>query len=52
MMQLYTFLETTLVTAALLPQFIVFLSDADVEVVHPGILATIFLAFGLHSESS
>jgi hypothetical protein len=49
---LYTFLETTLVTAALLPQFIVFLSDADVEVVHPGILATIFLAFGLHSESS
>ncbi|CAK9260777.1 unnamed protein product [Sphagnum jensenii] len=45
---LYTFLETTLVTAALLPQFIVFLSDADVEVVHPGILATIFLAFVLN----
>jgi hypothetical protein len=49
---LYTFLETTLVTAALLPQFIAFLSDVEEEAVHPGTLATMFLAFGLHSEFS
>ncbi|KAH9541046.1 hypothetical protein CY35_14G039100 [Sphagnum magellanicum] len=45
---LYTFLETTLVTAALLPQFIAFLSDVEEEAVHPGTLATMFLAFVLN----
>lgn len=44
-MQFYTFLETTLVTLALLPQFIAFFSDGEIPGT-PGTLATTFLAFG------
>ncbi|CAN4111762.1 unnamed protein product [Withania somnifera] len=40
----YTFLETTLVTLALLPQFIAFFSDGEIPGT-PGTLATTFLAF-------
>ena len=43
--QFYTFLETTLVTASLLPNFIAFFSDAEIPGT-PGALATTFLAFG------
>ncbi|KAF3613689.1 putative protein S-acyltransferase 14 [Capsicum annuum] len=40
----YTFLETTLVTLSLLPQFIAFFSDGEIPGT-PGTLATTFLAF-------
>ncbi|KAF3772875.1 putative protein S-acyltransferase 14 [Nymphaea thermarum] len=42
----YTFLETTLVTLALLPQFVAFFSDREIPGT-PGTLATTFLAFGM-----
>ncbi|KAL3689842.1 hypothetical protein R1sor_016151 [Riccia sorocarpa] len=45
---LYTFLETTLVTASLLPNFIAFFSDVDDETSLPGNLATTFLGFVLN----
>ncbi|BBN09597.1 hypothetical protein Mp_4g21000 [Marchantia polymorpha subsp. ruderalis] len=45
---LYTFLETTLVTASLLPHFIAFFSDVDDESSLPGNLATTFLGFVLN----
>lgn len=44
-MQFYTFLETTVVTLALLPQFIAFFSDGEIPGT-PSTLATTFLAFG------
>lgn len=44
-MQLYTFLETTLVTLLLMPHFIAFFSDEEIPGT-PGTLATTFLAFG------
>ncbi|KAK6239983.1 hypothetical protein QUC31_005452 [Theobroma cacao] len=43
----YTFLETSLVTLALLPHFIAFFSDEEIPGT-PGILATTFLAFVLN----
>ncbi|XP_074263192.1 putative protein S-acyltransferase 14 [Silene latifolia] len=43
----YTFLETTLVTISLLPQFIAFFSDEELPVT-PSSLATTFLAFVLN----
>ncbi|KAJ9188449.1 hypothetical protein P3X46_003808 [Hevea brasiliensis] len=43
----YTFLETSLVTLSLLPQFIAFFSDNDIPGT-PGTLATAFLAFVLN----
>ncbi|KAK6142912.1 hypothetical protein DH2020_023260 [Rehmannia glutinosa] len=43
----YTFLETTLVTSSLLPQFIAFFSDGEVSGT-PGSLASAFLAFVLN----
>ncbi|XP_078445862.1 putative protein S-acyltransferase 14 isoform X1 [Wolffia australiana] len=43
----YTFLETTLVTVSLLPQFIGFFSDDELPG-SPGALATTFLAFVLN----
>ncbi|KAH1163052.1 hypothetical protein GLYMA_01G142300v4 [Glycine max] len=43
----YTFLETTLVTASLLPHFITFFSDGEIPGT-PGSLATTFLAFVLN----
>ncbi|XP_031494289.1 probable protein S-acyltransferase 14 isoform X3 [Nymphaea colorata] len=43
----YTFLETTLVTLALLPQFVAFFSDREIPGT-PGTLATTFLAFVLN----
>ncbi|KAK6141002.1 hypothetical protein DH2020_025252 [Rehmannia glutinosa] len=43
----YTFLETTLVTLSLLPQFIAFFSDGEVSGT-PGSLASAFLAFVLN----
>ncbi|KAL2631960.1 hypothetical protein R1flu_016646 [Riccia fluitans] len=45
---LYTFLETTLVTASLLPNFIAFFSDVDDDTSLPGNLATTFLGFVLN----
>ena len=45
-MQLYTFLETTLVTLVLMPHFIAFFSDEEIPGT-PGTLATTFLAFGM-----
>ncbi|CAL0306162.1 unnamed protein product [Lupinus luteus] len=42
----YTFLETTLVTASLLPLFLAFFSDGEIPG-SPGSLATTFLAFVL-----
>ncbi|WVZ17454.1 hypothetical protein V8G54_010436 [Vigna mungo] len=45
--QFYTFLETTLVTASLLPHFIAFFSDGEIPGT-PGSLATTFLAFVLN----
>ncbi|RDY00319.1 putative protein S-acyltransferase 14 [Mucuna pruriens] len=46
-LQFYTFLETTLVTASLLPHFIAFFSDGEIPGT-PGSLATTFLAFVLN----
>lgn len=46
MMQFYTFLETTVVTLALLPHFIAFFSDGEIPG-SPSTLATTFLAFGI-----
>ncbi|KAK7260234.1 hypothetical protein RIF29_26111 [Crotalaria pallida] len=43
----YTFLETSLVTASLLPQFLAFFSDGEIPG-SPGSLATTFLAFVLN----
>ncbi|KAH9627443.1 hypothetical protein KSS87_006134 [Heliosperma pusillum] len=43
----YTFLETTVVTISLLPQFIAFFSDGEIPVT-PSSLATTFLAFVLN----
>ncbi|MBA0789405.1 hypothetical protein Gotri_028294 [Gossypium trilobum] len=43
----YTFLETSLVTMALLPHFIAFFSDGEIPGT-PGTLATTFLAFVLN----
>ncbi|KAL3616549.1 putative protein S-acyltransferase 14 [Castilleja foliolosa] len=43
----YTFLETSLVTLSLLPQFIAFFSDAEIPGT-PGSLASTFLAFVLN----
>uniref|UniRef100_A0A803KYV2 Uncharacterized protein n=1 Tax=Chenopodium quinoa TaxID=63459 RepID=A0A803KYV2_CHEQI len=43
----YTFLETTLVTISLLPQFIAFFSDGEIPGT-PSSLATTFLAFVLN----
>ncbi|CAM8910983.1 unnamed protein product [Rhodiola kirilowii] len=43
----YTFLETTLVTLALLPQFLAFFSDEEIPG-SPTMLATTFLAFVLN----
>ncbi|KAM0072452.1 putative protein S-acyltransferase [Helianthus debilis subsp. tardiflorus] len=43
----YTFLETTVVTAALLPRFIVFFSDEEIPG-SPSTLATTFFAFVLN----
>lgn len=43
----YTFLETTLVTISLLPQFMAFFGDEEI-VVSPGSLAASFLAFVLN----
>ncbi|MCE2055366.1 putative protein S-acyltransferase 14 [Datura stramonium] len=43
----YTFLETTVVTLSLLPQFIAFFSDGEIPG-NPGTLATTFLAFVLN----
>ncbi|XP_049401799.1 probable protein S-acyltransferase 14 [Solanum stenotomum] len=43
----YTFLETTVVTLSLLPQFIAFFSDGEIPGT-PGTLATTFLAFVLN----
>eukprot|EP00246_Nothoceros_aenigmaticus_P007559 TRINITY_DN21462_c0_g1_i1.p1 TRINITY_DN21462_c0_g1~~TRINITY_DN21462_c0_g1_i1.p1 ORF type:complete len:313 (-),score=35.46 TRINITY_DN21462_c0_g1_i1:455-1393(-) len=45
---LYTFLETSLVTVALLPHFISFFSDVEDEAGLPGSLATTFLGFVLN----
>eukprot|EP00850_Spirogloea_muscicola_P000698 SM000002S05778 [mRNA] locus=s2:2166485:2168881:+ [translate_table: standard] len=46
---LYTFLETSLVAVALLPDFIAFFTmDDDSEEKHPGSLATTFLSFVLN----
>jgi hypothetical protein len=45
-MQLYTFFETTLVTVALLPQFISFFGDLEEDSSFPSTLATTFLGFG------
>ncbi|KAK9742821.1 hypothetical protein RND81_03G199500 [Saponaria officinalis] len=42
----YTFLETTLVTVSLLPQFIAFFDDGEIPGT-PSSLATTFLAFGI-----
>lgn len=47
-MQLYTFLETSLVTLSLLPHFISFFSEGEIPGT-PGTLATTFLAFGMAS---
>ena len=47
-MQLYTFLETTLVTLSLLPHFIAFFNDEEIPGT-PGSLASTFLAFGKQS---
>ncbi|KAF7844789.1 putative protein S-acyltransferase 14 [Senna tora] len=44
--ELYTFLETSLVTVSLLPEFISFFSDGEI-IGTPGSLATTFLAFVL-----
>ena len=44
-MQFYTFLETTLVTISLLPQFIAFFNDGEIPG-SPSSLAATFLAFG------
>ncbi|XP_018434482.2 probable protein S-acyltransferase 14 [Raphanus sativus] len=44
---LYTFLETTLVTLLLMPQFIAFFSEEEIPGT-PGTLATTFLAFVLN----
>lgn len=44
-LQFYTFLETSLVTVSLLPEFISFFSDGEI-IGTPGSLATTFLAFG------
>jgi hypothetical protein len=43
---LYTFFETTLVTVALLPQFISFFGDLEEDSSFPSTLATTFLGFG------
>ncbi|CAL0324567.1 unnamed protein product [Lupinus luteus] len=43
----YTFLETTLVTASLLPQFLAFFGDGEIPGT-PGSLATTFIAFVLN----
>jgi hypothetical protein len=51
-MQLYTFLETTLVSVSLLPHFIAFFSDVDDEGSLPGNLATTFLGFGKFAETN
>lgn len=45
LMQFYTFLETSLVTLSLLPQFIAFFTDGEIPGT-PGMVATTFLAFG------
>ncbi|KAH7292242.1 hypothetical protein KP509_29G058700 [Ceratopteris richardii] len=44
----YTFLETTLVTLALLPHFIAFFSDVEEDSGSPGKLAAIFIGFVLN----
>ncbi|KVH89178.1 Zinc finger, DHHC-type, palmitoyltransferase [Cynara cardunculus var. scolymus] len=46
-LQFYTFLETTVVTLALLPHFIAFFSDGEIPG-SPSTLATTFLAFVLN----
>lgn len=43
---MYTFLETALVTLALLPHFIAFFSDVEEDSGSPGKLAATFLGFG------
>jgi hypothetical protein len=43
---LYTFLETTLVTVALLPQFVAIFSNIEEDSSFPSVLATTILAFG------
>ncbi|CAK9238344.1 unnamed protein product [Sphagnum jensenii] len=45
---LYTFFETTLVTVALLPQFISFFGDLEEDSSFPSTLATTFLGFVLN----
>eukprot|EP00268_Persea_americana_P021822 TRINITY_DN2171_c0_g2_i4.p2 TRINITY_DN2171_c0_g2~~TRINITY_DN2171_c0_g2_i4.p2 ORF type:complete len:140 (-),score=23.54 TRINITY_DN2171_c0_g2_i4:818-1237(-) len=45
--QIYTFLETTLVTLSLLPHFIAFFNDEEIPGT-PGSLASTFLAFVLN----
>ncbi|KAF1868113.1 hypothetical protein Lal_00018629 [Lupinus albus] len=47
LVQFYTFLETILVTASLLPLFLAFFSDGEIPGT-PGSLATTFLAFVLN----
>jgi hypothetical protein len=46
MLQLYTFLETTLVTVALLPPFINFFGDIEEDSSFPNDLATTLLSLG------
>jgi hypothetical protein len=46
MLQLYTFLETTLVTVALLPPFINFFGDIEEDSSFPNDLATTLLGLG------
>ncbi|KAJ0762620.1 putative protein S-acyltransferase [Helianthus annuus] len=46
----YTFLETTVVTAALLPRFIVFFSDEEIPG-SPSTLATTFFAFAANTTT-
>ncbi|CAK9877847.1 unnamed protein product [Sphagnum jensenii] len=45
---LYTFLETTLVTVALLPQFVAIFSNIEEDSSFPSVLATTILAFVLN----
>ena len=45
-MQVYTFLETTLVALALLPRFIAFFSDVEEDSGSGGEIAATFLGFG------
>lgn len=45
-LQLYTFLETTMNTLVLLPNFINFFSEAKSHSTSPGNLAVVFVTFG------